>query len=120
MFSELPKWAMPAIIWWFSRGDDDDEDDEEEFGADGRTLKMSGAHAADTQELPETDEMRARKSRMLALKDSLERSLQTRSGAAAAEVDRLSMPWFMLVGSEGSGTKALLAPGTEQRPPFAG
>src|SRR6185503_14916618 len=119
MLSQFPKWVVPAAIFavfalialayaWFNRGDDEDEDDEE-YGPDGATLAMSGAHAASTQELPESDEMRARKSRMLALKDSLERSLQTRGGPKAEEVDRLSMPWFMLVGTEGSGKKALLA-----------
>ena len=120
MLSSLPKWAIPAIILvitmvamaaylWVNRGDEDDEDDEDEYGPDGRTLAMSGSHAGSTQEIPESDEMRARKSRMLALKDSLERSLQTRGGPKSAEVDRLSMPWFMLVGTEGSGKKALLA-----------
>ena len=39
--------------------------------------------AADTMELPESE---ARKSRMIALKDSLEKSLQTRGGAKAAQV----------------------------------
>ena len=120
MLSSLGKWGLPIIILaitlvatavylWVNRGDDDDEDDED-FEGDGRTLKMSGAHGAETMELPESAEGRARKSRMIALKDSLERSLQTRGGLrAAAEVDRLSMPWFMLVGTEGSGKKALLA-----------
>ena len=119
MLSSLGKWGLPIIILaitlaamavylWVNRGDDD-EDDDEDFEGDGQTLRLSGAHA-ETQELPESAETRARKSRMIALKDSLERSLQTRGGPrAAAEVDRLSMPWFMLVGTEGSGKKALLA-----------
>src|SRR4051812_15524807 len=103
----LAVFALMALAYaWFTRGDEDDDDDDEE---DGATVRMSGAHADATLELPESAEMRARKSRMIALKDSLERSIQTRSGAAAAEVDRLSMPWFMLVGTEGSGKKALLA-----------
>jgi hypothetical protein len=86
---------------------DDEEDDDEDDLESGATMKMSGSHAADTQELPETE---ARKSRMIALKDSLEKSLQSRAGVkAAGGVDRLAMPWFMLVGVEGSGKKSLLA-----------
>jgi type VI secretion system protein ImpL len=46
---------------------------------------------------------------MIALKDSLEKSLQTRAGVKASGLDRLAMPWFMLVGTEGSGKKSLLA-----------
>jgi type VI secretion system protein ImpL len=113
----LSKFLVPGLIivltfavaiWYWLRPEDED-DDEEDFGPDGNTVRMSGPHGAETQELPDSDETRARRSRMLALKDSLERSLQTRSGAATTEVDRLSMPWFMLVGTEGSGKKALLA-----------
>ena len=118
MLAALPKWAIPAAIFglfavlaivylWLNRGDDEDEDeDEEDFGS---TMKMSGSHLADTGEIAETDDMRARKSRMIALKDSLEKSLQTRAGVKASGLDRLAMPWFMLVGTEGSGKKSLLA-----------
>src|SRR5688572_17655959 len=48
-----------------------------------------------------------RKSRMLALKQSLENSLQTRAGARPAS-DRMLMPWYLLVGPEGSGKTTLL------------
>jgi type VI secretion system protein ImpL len=116
MLSSLPKWVLPLVMFavfaaialaMYFRADDDEDEDDEDY-ADADTMRRSGASAS-TLELPESDEMRARKSRMIALKDSLERSLQTRAGAKAAEVDRMSMPWFMLVGSEGSGKKALLA-----------
>jgi type VI secretion system protein ImpL len=116
MPSVLSKFLIPGLIilltlgvaiWYWLRPEEDEDDDEEDFSG-GNTLRISGA-GAETQELPDSDESRARRSRMLALKDSLERSLQSRSGAATAEVDRLSMPWFMLVGTEGSGKKALLA-----------
>jgi type VI protein secretion system component VasK len=84
---------------------DDEEDDDEEDG--GSTVRMSGAHADTTTELAGGD---ARKSRMLALKDSLDRSLQTRSGVReAGGIDRLAMPWFMLVGTENSGKRSLLS-----------
>ena len=87
--------------------DDEYEDEEEDEEGLGSTQKMGGAHADTTLELPESE---ARKSRMLALKDSLDRSLQTRVGGVnATKLDRLAMPWFMLVGTEGSGKKSLLA-----------
>ena len=119
MPTDLQKLLVPAAIiavtilsivayLWFNRGDEDEEDEDEEYGPDGSTMKMSGSHAAETQDI-ESDEMRARRSRMIALKDSLDRSLQTRGGVKAAEIDRLAMPWFMLVGTEGSGKKSLLA-----------
>src|SRR4051812_5733761 len=94
---------VTIVIFVYSFLRDDEEEDEDDLEA-GSTLKMSGSHAADTLELPESDDMRARKSRMIALKDSLERSLQTRGGVkASGGIDRLAMPWFMLVGSETSG-----------------
>src|SRR4051812_2769149 len=87
--------------------DDEYEDDEEEEDALGGTPKLPGSHADTTLEIPESE---ARKSRMLALKDSLDKSLQTRgAGVSAGKLDRLAMPWFMLVGTEGSGKKSLLA-----------
>jgi type VI secretion system protein ImpL len=101
--------VMAVLIFysWRLNDEDDDEDEEDELGG-GATMKMSGSHAADTLEL-EGGEIRARKSRMLALKDSLDRSLQSRAGAKSANIDRLAMPWFMLVGAEGSGKKTLLS-----------
>lgn len=94
-------------IYSYTRDDEEEDEDDLESGS---TMKMSGSHSASTLELPESDDMRARKSRMIALKDSLERSLQTRGGVkASGGIDRLAMPWFMLVGSEGSGKKSLLA-----------
>ena len=115
MLSSLPKWApiaiilgltfLSMIIYLFVTRGDDDEDEDDEY-ADGETRLMGAG--AETLDL-ESDETRARKSRMIALKDSLDRSLQTRGGTANAEVDRLAMPWFMLVGTEGSGKRSLLA-----------
>src|SRR3954469_2521267 len=93
-----------ALAYFYFRSDDDSDEDD-----GSSTLMMSSAHAMDTQDLPETDEARARKSRMMALKDSLERSLQTRAGVRATGLDRFTMPWFMLVGTEGSGKRSLLA-----------
>jgi type VI secretion system protein ImpL len=94
------------VIYSFMRADEEEDEDEDELSS---TMKMAGGHAADTMEIAETDDLRARKSRMIALKDSLEKSLQTRAGVKASGLDRLAMPWFMLVGTEGSGKKSLLA-----------
>ena len=97
--------AFAVILWSMFRGDDEDEYEDEEDDGLGTTKGL--AHALDTMELPESE---ARKSRMLALKDSLDKSLQTRAAAGkAGGLDRLAMPWFMLVGTEGSGKKSLLA-----------
>ena len=96
--------ALILVIYSLASSDEE-EDDEDEVG--GSTMKMSGSHGMETQELPETE---ARKSRMIALKDSLERSLQTRTGIKeAGGIDRMAMPWFMLVGTENSGKRTLLA-----------
>jgi type VI secretion system protein ImpL len=85
--------------------DDEEDEDEDEEGYEGRT-KSPGANAT-TLEIGEGE---LRKSRMIALKDSLERSLQTRAGVKeAGGIDRLAMPWFMLVGTENSGKRSLLA-----------
>ncbi|HEY6219608.1 MAG TPA: type VI secretion protein IcmF/TssM N-terminal domain-containing protein, partial [Gemmatimonadaceae bacterium] len=99
---------MMAIMGAYSLlSEDEYEDEDEDEEGLGSTQKMGGAHADTTLELPESE---ARKSRMLALKDSLDRSLQTRVGGVnATKLDRLAMPWFMLVGTEGSGKKSLLA-----------
>jgi len=43
---------------------------------------------------------RSLESRMIALKSSLEKSLQTRGGVKTTGLDRLAMPWFMLVGTD--------------------
>src|SRR4051794_22210326 len=87
------------VLFVYSTFRDDEEEDEEDELDGGLTMKMSGSHAADTLEL-DGGEMRARKSRMIALKDSLDRSLQSRGGVKSATIDRLAMPWFMLVGPE--------------------
>ncbi|MEO5567168.1 MAG: type VI secretion protein IcmF/TssM N-terminal domain-containing protein, partial [Gemmatimonadaceae bacterium] len=98
---------LAFAIYSYTR--DDEEEDEDDLDA-GSTMKMSGSHAANTLELPGGDDYGARRSRMIALKDSLERSLSTRTGVkASGGLDRLAMPWFMLVGAEGSGKRSLLS-----------
>lgn len=84
---------------------DDEEDDDEDDLVDGSGGKLSSSSVS-TLDVPEAE---ARKSRMIALKDSLERSLQTRAGAKSSSLDRMALPWFMLVGTENSGKRNLLA-----------
>ena len=91
---------------WLQPDEDEDEDYE---GAD--TL-MTGADGAKKDEFSTTtEEYRggARKSRMIALKESLEKSLDSREGETVTQKNRMAMPWFLLVGADGSGKKTVLA-----------
>jgi len=93
----------------------EEEDEEEGEGLDGGdTLAVTGKEGGETLSetlATTTEEYRtARKSRMIALKESLEASIETRHGMeSASQKDRMTMPWFMLVGSDGSGKTTLLA-----------
>jgi hypothetical protein len=88
---------------FFREDEEDDDEDGDLLDASGRKLSSS---SVSTLDVPEAE---ARKSRMIALKDSLERSLQTRAGAKSSGLDRMALPWFMLVGTENSGKRNLLA-----------
>ncbi|MEX2177060.1 MAG: type VI secretion system protein [Gemmatimonadaceae bacterium] len=95
---------------------EEEEELSETPGFDGgdTTLALGGDKEGDTlsETLSTTTEeyKSARKSRMIALKESLEASLEVRHGTeSASSKDRMSMPWFMLVGSDGSGKTTLLA-----------
>src|SRR5690348_16697967 len=84
---------------------DEEEEDDASAGYDGGSTMLDGGRADTLGEtlLSTADESRgARKSRMLALKDSLERSLEGREGEGAETQDRMSMPWFLLLGASGS------------------
>ena len=92
----------------------EEEEDEEEGapGYDGGATMADGSRAdtlGETLLSTAAEERGARKSRMLALKDSLERSLEGREGEAAEGTDRMSMPWFLLLGANGSGKTTMLA-----------
>ena len=94
---------------WFVEEEDEDEEGE---GYDGGATMVDGARAdtlGETLLSTASEERAARKSRMLALKDSLERSLESREGEGAEAKDRMSMPWFLLIGSGGSGKTTMLA-----------
>jgi len=88
------------------------EEEEEEGEYDGSGTLIDGARSdtlGDTLLSTAAEERAARKSRMLALKDSLERSLEGREGEGAETQDRMSMPWFLLLGANGSGKTTMLA-----------
>src|SRR6266567_1129443 len=82
-----------------------DEDEEEDYEG-GDTLMMTSAEGGKKDEFSTTtEEYRggARKSRMIALKESLEKSLDSREGETVTQRNRMAMPWFLLVGADGSG-----------------
>src|SRR5437868_5463087 len=91
---------------WLQPDEDDDEDYE---GAD--TLMITAADGGKKDEFSTTtEEYRggARKSRMIALKESLEKSFDSREGETVTQKNRMAMPWFLLVGADGSGKKTVL------------
>jgi type VI secretion system protein ImpL len=103
--------SLIGLVWYLFFGGEDEEDVTEDLvGAD--TLSITAAEGAFKDTLATTaEELRttARESRIIALKQSLERSLDSRESRAHAPAkDRMSMPWFMLVGADGSGKKTIL------------
>jgi type VI secretion system protein ImpL len=116
--------TLPLWMWLFGVGtlvglgyvvyyafiQEEDEEDEGDAGYDGgRTMAEGGETLGETLLSTAAEERAARKSRMLALKDSLERSLEGRDGEGAETKDRMSMPWFLLLGPAGSGKTTMLA-----------
>lgn len=120
----MPTWLPIALlvvgglsavffVWYWIAGGEEEEDEGEGRGAgiDDDTLATT-APGMDATLLTTAEEFKstARKSRMIALKESLERSLDSReTGAKLSAQDRMKMPWFLLVGADGSGKKTLLA-----------
>jgi type VI secretion system protein ImpL len=92
----------------------DDEDGEEGDGQEPRgpehILAITAAEKKD-ELASTTEEYRgsARKSRVMALKESLERSLDSRQGHRIQSKNRMTMPWFLLVGADESGKKTVLS-----------
>lgn len=91
-----------------------EEDDEEiDDGAHTETLVASERQGGDDPLARTADERLgalaggAAKGGMFSLKQSFEDSLQTRADTKPAK-DRMVMPWYMLVGPEGSGKTAML------------
>ena len=93
--------------WWFSAEDED----EEGFDAGSTTMTVGpDGETTLSETLMTTAAEGARKSRMIALKESLEASLETRGSAEDASAkDRLALPWFLLIGGEASGKTTMLA-----------
>src|SRR5687768_16089550 len=98
-----------GLVWYLMAGGE--EEDAEDAGDD--PLAITAAEGGITDRLAiTTEELKttARESRMLAIKESLQRSLDSREGRAQTSAkDRMHMPWFMLVGADGSGKKTILA-----------
>lgn len=100
--------GIGLLLYNYLRPDEEEEGDEYE-GAD--TLMITAAEGKKDVLATTTEEYRgsARKSRMIALKESLEKSLETREGTQVSSAkSRMAMPWFMLVGADGSGKKTIL------------
>jgi type VI secretion system protein ImpL len=88
----------------------DEYEDEDEFeGQD--TLMMTQGEGKKDEFATTTEEYRggARKSRMIAMMESFEKSVDSREGAQIGSKDHMKMPWFLLVGADGSGKKTVLA-----------
>ncbi len=99
-----------GLLWYLIAGGEDEEDETQRGGTDAFSITAAEDHLKDPLATT-TEEYRgsARKSRMIALKASLERSLDSREGVARGSTkDRMVMPWFMLVGADGSGKKTIL------------
>ena len=105
--------GIAMILYNFFFVEEEEEPDEAYDGGDTLAIdgqKPDGDTMSETLATTTEEYKSARKSRMIALKESLEASLETRHGTeSASEKDRMSMPWFMLVGSDGSGKTTLLA-----------
>jgi type VI secretion system protein ImpL len=103
--------GIGMLVYSWLRPEEDEEGEDYE-GSD--TLMMTAADGGGGKKdefATTTEEYRggARKSRMIALKESLEKSLDSREGLQVTHKNRMAMPWFLLVGADGSGKKTVLA-----------
>ena len=99
------------LVYFFFFVREEDEDEEKPGGSAGAKTRMEGADAdtrGESLQATSAEYKGARKRRLLAFKDSLERTLD-RQGEGAEATDRMSMPWFLLVGAAGSGKTTMLA-----------
>ncbi|MGH7637503.1 MAG: type VI secretion protein IcmF/TssM N-terminal domain-containing protein, partial [Gemmatimonadaceae bacterium] len=106
-----------AFLWYLVAGG---EEEIEEIPADGTDpLSVTASEKPIDPFATTAEEFRGagRRSRIIALKESLERTFDSHEGLApGSDKDRMLMPWFMLVGADGSGKKTILANnGLEQR-----
>ena len=103
--------GIGLFIWNYLQPDEDEEE-----GLEGdESLALSDEERAKKGDDPfatTTEEYRgggARKSRMMAMMESFEKSLDSKEGATVTSKDHMRMPWFLLVGADGSGKKTVLA-----------
>lgn len=105
--------SIGLVAYWFFGGEDEEEPIEEHEGSDALAVTAAEGRGAFKATLATTTEEyrgSGRRSRVLALRQSLERSLDSRQGVEITSAkDRMSMPWFMLVGADSSGKKTILA-----------
>jgi len=99
------------FLWqWYTSDEEDDQQDGFDGGGTTQMLGPDGEMTLSDTLMTTAAEGGARKSRVIALKESLEKSLEVRGGAVdAAAKDRLSLPWFLLIGGEASGKTTMLA-----------
>lgn len=94
-----------GLLWYYVAGGEEEDDAPDPLSI--TTSEKAPDPFALTAE--ESRGSAGRRSRVLALKESLERSLDEREGIRGSDKDRMQMPWFMLVGADGSGKKTILA-----------
>src|SRR5688500_7572690 len=91
-----------GLLWYGFAGGEEEDD----VAADGTDpLSITASEKATDPFAQTTEEQRGsagRRSRVMALKESLERSLDSREGIRGSDRDRMLMPWFMLVGDRKS------------------
>src|SRR4051812_14799255 len=101
--------GIGLFIWNYLQPEEDEED---AFEGDATLAMTADGAKKDDPFATTTEEYRgggARKSRMLAMMESFEKSLDSSEGQAATSKDHMRMPWFLLVGADGSGKKTVLA-----------
>jgi len=99
-----------GLLWYYFAEGEEEEETGQRGKTDALSITASEDHLKDTLATT-TEEYRgsARRSRIIKLKASLEQSLDSREGPARGSTkDRMVMPWFMLVGADGSGKKTIL------------
>lgn len=100
--------GIGLLIWNALRPDEEEDAPEQINGPTGLAITAAEGKnplATTTEEYKGSK----RRSRILSMKASLENSLDTTIGPRASTKDRMTMPWFLLVGADGSGKQTVLA-----------
>ena len=98
-----------GLLWYYVAGGEEEEDSGTDPLSITASEKAPDPFALTAAPAEESRGSAGRRSRVIALKESLERSLDEREGIRGSDKDRMQMPWFMLVGADGSGKKTILA-----------